>query len=565
MKYTTNTAKVYSIKSSKEINRGGEGKIMLVENNPDIVAKIFHKPKNIDFEKRVKYLEKLDSEIYVIPENLLFSKSKLVGYTMQYLNDDYYPISTFFSKNFCQKNNINSNFKKQIIEKLRYAVENAHRHNIVIGDLNQFNILINMKGKLKIIDTDSFETPENNHSCVLLDEIRDYLYNGAVNQKSDYFAFSVIVFYLLTFVHPFKGIHKKFKSLKDRMINRISVVENNQDLKTPNFYFPISDNALKEQFKKIFISGERFLVSINSLNITAIVTKNTVKPSKISNKDIIVKHILENLKITNVFFNDNLGYVETDTLYMIYSSKNRGYLSKNFELMKKDYDSIFIGDENILLKKDNKLYNYKNEQNIIEIKNFEFSENVRFEQKGNIIVVFENDIMFWLFIDEIFNNSIKNQRFEVFAKSFNLKNGLIQNIGQTKRVFYNSGNVISSVKIDKNIKSVNQNKNIGIVQYVENDKLVNDIFVIKENNIILAGNNIDEISEYCYLQNSKTDGLIIYPTEKKIKMIRTEDFALISEIKCDIINQQTVLNYTKSGIIAFDENDLYLINSKINS
>lgn len=562
MKYITNTGNTISIKSEKEINRGGEGKIMLVENKPDIVAKIFHKAKNIDFIKRQEYLKKLDKNIFVIPNELLYKKSLCVGYTMQYVDNDFYPISTIFSKSFCQKNNINNSFKKKIIEKLRFAVKNAHENNIIIGDLNQFNILINLKGELKIIDTDSFETPKNTHSGILLDEIRDYLYNGTVNKNSDYFAFAVIVFYLLTFVHPFKGVHKQYKSLRDRMINKTPIIEPDAELKIPNFYLPISDNALKEQFKKIFISGERFLVSINSSNITTIVAKNTVKPTKISTNDISVKHVLENIKIINVFFSDNLGYVETESLFIIFSSKNRGYLSKKYEVKKQDFDRVFVGNDNIILRKNNNLYYLKNEHEIIKINNFELGKNARVEVKENIIIVFEKDKMFWLFIDEIYNASIKNQRFEVFGKSFNLKNGLIQNTGGTKRIFYNSGKTISVVKINKNIKSLNQKKNVGLIQYVEKNKLVNDIFVIKNNDIVLSGKNIDEISNFCILQTSKTDGLIIYTNENLIKMMRTEDFTVVSEIKCNIINHDTFLNYTKSGIIAFDENNLYLINSK---
>ena len=563
MKYKTNKGTTYTINPDKEINRGGEGKIMLVENNPDIVAKIFHTPKENDFEKRMQFMKQLDENIFIIPKDLLFLKSTFTGYTMQYLDDDYFPISTIFSKNFCTRNKIDNIFKTQIIKKLHRAVENAHQNNIVLGDLNQFNILINMKGDLKIIDTDSFATPVNSHSGILLEEIRDYFYNGLINKMSDYFAFSVIVFNLLTFVHPYKGIHKRFKNLKDRMINRISIIESSPELKIPNFYNPISDNKLETLFKKIFIGGERFLIPITNSKISTTIAKPKLKATKISNKDISVKHILENVNITSTYFNDSLGYVETSSLFMIFSAKNRGYLSLKYKINKQDFDSIFIGNENIILRKAHKLYHYKNEQEIIEIQNFYFGKNARLVQKENILIIFEKDKMFRLFIDEIFNSSIKSQRVEVFGKSFRIKTGLIQNNGSVKRIFYNSGKTLSVVKTDKNIKAINQIKNAGIMQYIEYNKIVTDFFVIKENKIVFAGNNSLEISDFCYMQQSKTNGLILYPNNKFITMIRTEDFAVISEMKCEIINSRTILNYTKSGIIASDKNNLFLINSKV--
>jgi hypothetical protein len=54
--------------------------------------------------------------------------------------------------------------------------------------------------------------------------------NGVVNIKTDFFALSVITFNATTYVHPFKGVHAKIKSLRERMLYKLSVLSNDKDL-----------------------------------------------------------------------------------------------------------------------------------------------------------------------------------------------------------------------------------------------------------------------------------------------------------------------------------------------
>ncbi len=562
MNYKTTSGKALTINDKDEINRGGEGKIMLIKNHQDIVAKIYHNPPDNSLENKLIHLKKLDADIFVTPQELLYQNNQLVGYTMQYLGSEFFSISTIFSKNFCQKEKIDFDFKKAIAEKLRKAVENAHQNNIVIGDLNQFNILVNLQSELKIIDTDSFETPANPHSGVLLEDIRDYLYYGVVNKNSDYFALSVILFYMLTFTHPFKGIHTQYKSLKDRMINRLPVFVTTPDLKVPNCYVPITDNDVNALFKRHYIDGERFIISLEKTKLTQTAASNATLTTKLDEKHITVTPILQNTTIIDVFLNDELGYVETEKEFIVFDAKHRGYLNRKHVIKTSEYDEIFVGKTNILLRKKQKLYHYKNEQEIVEIRNFELGKNAEISVKENILIVIEEDVMFWLFVDEIFNGSIKNQRYEVFGKGFSHINGLIQNTGGVKRLFYNSGSTISNIKLDKNVKSVYQTKNAGVLQYVENKKVEYRYFVVRGNNVIFSTEELEDLVHFGFLPTVKDEGLIFEPSNGAINIIRTEDFKAVSKMDCSIINPQTSLKSCKSGILAYDERNLYLVNSK---
>ena len=271
---------------------------------------------------------------------------------------------------------------------------------------------------------------------------------------------------------------------------------------------------------------------------------------------------MNNAKILDIYFNDELGYVKTDSEFIVFSAKNRGYLSKKFVISTSEFDEIFLGNNIILLRKNIKLFHFINQKEIIEIQNFRLANNAKIIAKENILIVIEDDKMFWLFIDEIFNNSIKNQRYEVFGKGFNHNGGLVQNSGGIKRIFYNSGKNISNIKIDKNIKFVFQNKNIGIIQFIENNKVENEFFSIQDNKITFSSENLENIANFGYLETSKGEGIIFEPSNNEIKVRRTSDFSITSKIECSFISPQTSLSYCKSGIIAHEDNVVLLVNSK---
>lgn len=195
LKYYTKNEQIVEINEDKEIHRGGEGRIIITENFSDKVVKIYHNNiQPISIEK-FDILQNLKSDLFVFPTSLLFDKSKkIMGFLMPLISDDFFPLASIFNVNFCKKNNISILFKKEIAKKLIDIVKIAHQNKIIIGDFNQYNILINKKAELKVIDTDSFATDKIPHSGILLEDIRDYLYNGIINYSSDYFALSVLIF-----------------------------------------------------------------------------------------------------------------------------------------------------------------------------------------------------------------------------------------------------------------------------------------------------------------------------------------------------------------------------------
>ena len=103
----TNNGISYQFDDNDEIHRGGEGRILSIKTDKNLVAKIYHAGiKPITFDK-FTFLSQLDADLFVVPYQLLLdSANTIVGFTMQYLGKEYIPFATIFSKNFCARNSI---------------------------------------------------------------------------------------------------------------------------------------------------------------------------------------------------------------------------------------------------------------------------------------------------------------------------------------------------------------------------------------------------------------------------------------------------------------------------
>ncbi len=156
-------------------------------------------------------------------------------------------------------------WKYEILNRLAQAMTSAHTLNIQIGDFHGLNILVHIDRRVRIIDVDAFQTPGYPHSGSLLQDIVDFaLQTYQISNASDYFAFGIVAFQLLTYTHPFKGIHKTIPLLADRMRHRKSLLIADPNLIIPRCYEPIADIQLLHQFERLFIKSERFLLQINT-------------------------------------------------------------------------------------------------------------------------------------------------------------------------------------------------------------------------------------------------------------------------------------------------------------
>lgn len=208
----------------KELARGGEGRVCLVDGKPDVVAKIYLDKALQKHDKAGKIKAMCDlydqdvAKFSALPQRVIFdSHGKVVGFIMEKITDfkeihNLYGISTK-RKLF---DFADWGFMVHTAKNLACAVDTLHNKNIVIGDINQGNILVNNQAMIKLIDCDSYQVEYNGqfYLCEVgvpeytSPELQGQSFNGVHRTKNhDCFGLAVMIFKILMFGrHPYSGV-----------------------------------------------------------------------------------------------------------------------------------------------------------------------------------------------------------------------------------------------------------------------------------------------------------------------------------------------------------------------
>lgn len=208
-----------SVRLGSEIARGGEGAIFRIPDLPGKVAKIFHTQKLPDEqEQKLKYLRSQKQNAFIsntliasFPDELLYTADgNCCGYIMQYM-----PTTmnlTLVTRDSVLRTkalpDLNYRGLIAIAYNLAEAVAHLHRHNIIIGDMNQNNILVNPDGTIYLIDANSFDVTDDQGihypCCVGLSELlapelqgKGPLKDKRFTAESDCFTLAIHIFRLL--------------------------------------------------------------------------------------------------------------------------------------------------------------------------------------------------------------------------------------------------------------------------------------------------------------------------------------------------------------------------------
>lgn len=586
MKAITENGETITIDDKYEIKRGGEGKILTIPERPDQVAKIYLDPNVTHLGQAQKdALSVLDPASFVRPIDLIYRKKGkkadiqkgIIGFTMEYLPPDFVPLAALFNKNYCASNQIDSAFKNDLVKQLPPIVEQAHNQDIVIGDLSGYNIMVNPQGTIKFIDVDAYETPIHTHSGVLFDEIRDYLYKGVVSKNSDYFALAVVVFNLLAHLHPFKGIHKLYKAMAERMVRKLPVFINDPNLIVPKCYLPVKDGALQQQFELLFAEGKRFML-IAGQPVVPNIKQPAPAPVTVTAGNLSIKEIYQPKPgeyIIRAVFQQNKGLITTNLQTLVYETSNQGYVTLKHAItaaqlppsMQQGNIDWLIGEKNVLALHKGHLHYFSGNGSFQTISNFSLSAKARYILIDNILVVLDGEHKRWVHLDDITQDFIRIEQTPVFVPGFDVFNGLIQNTGGVQYVFYHSGHNISTVKSALPlIEEVHIKGNVGWVGYDEKQggevARKYEYFSIDGLQMKMSGEPVFGQRQFAYKATSPQVGIVFEPDDDKMLVRRSQDFKLLQEFDCSILTTETNLISTQAGIVAYEKDFCYLLNSK---
>ena len=252
------------------LGAGGEANVIKYGN---LAFKIYHQITKERIEKLTSFL----SQSFKLPTNVLApkdivydSRNKAIGFTMD-IARGCAEVLKLSNKVFRGKQRITTNDILKLFLHMRTTTEQIHQSNLVIGDYNDLNVLFNDDYDSVFIDVDSYQFEK--YPCpVGTDQFLDpqlFGYdlskNPSFSKETDYYAFAVMLFKCLLFVHPYGGIHNQYKNMFDRIKNNVTVFD--KGVIYPKIGLPpdsLSDNFLN-YFEQIFKKNKRTDLSVQML------------------------------------------------------------------------------------------------------------------------------------------------------------------------------------------------------------------------------------------------------------------------------------------------------------
>lgn len=209
----------------RKLGQGGEGMVYEVREDHGLVIKIYNHVLTQERIEKLAYMASISSpelnKFAAWPLDLVRdSHGKAIGFTMRKLVA-YVPLHMLFSpmerkKLFADKG---YNYLVHVARNLAMAFYKIHQMGIIVGDVNEANILVNPSGMVAMIDCDSFQVKNGKryHFCevgVPRYTPSELLEKGSFNNvvrtvNTDAFSLATLIFQLLFLGRaPFTGINQ---------------------------------------------------------------------------------------------------------------------------------------------------------------------------------------------------------------------------------------------------------------------------------------------------------------------------------------------------------------------
>ena len=177
--YRGSNGRPLSVRGSNVIGSGGEGSIYSLDEFPDLVAKVYHRPAATTGAKlrlmvdNPPTMPEGDGHISIAwPLDTLHStrssgSGTVVGFLMHRISS-LQPVSQCYNPAARRRNFPHFTYKHlcAVAINIAIAVSAIHGHNYVIGDINESNIMVNDNGLVTLIDTDSFQVIDQSNGRV---------------------------------------------------------------------------------------------------------------------------------------------------------------------------------------------------------------------------------------------------------------------------------------------------------------------------------------------------------------------------------------------------------------
>lgn len=552
MKLFDSTGKfLFDLNVSKAFASGGEGSVCEHPLNASKVIKVYHKERDLKLEPSLVELSKLN-DVFVKPEIIYYTAlGKIAGFSMEYIDMNRYVIlKKTFNKSFALQNGFDKKVKYTIYKNLKSAIESAHRIGIYIGDLNPYNVLVNTNGDVVMLDVDSFGTKSKPHNGVLLEDIRDWLYHPKVDSNSDKYAFDVLIFWMFTNVHPFRGDYPLHKNIEARVVGKSSLLSG-LNIGIPKVYDPFTNPSIIDQFKEVFQLGKRFIVDLSG-QPQMLQTVSTAALDIVNSSDLYIRKIesdVVKVSVSNTF----LAALKTDGIWRIYSIANFGTYNQLYTVS--DASDVYCGNINVVYSKGDYFFNTGN-----RLSNISNLHGLKLHCVGSTVIALSPNVdkCEVISIDEVINNQILSSQMSLYVKSIGSgDSGLFQQIGDSKWLLDFKGSAFNLIKTPFNVKNVYKRGNYTLIEHLDNNKTRYTFCKISGLKLEIGC----DIPDWRYFDEKQ--GFIFIPEDGKINLMNPiNGWKIVSQIDCPISTFDSRIYHTNSGMLMETNNSIYLINKK---
>lgn len=220
----------HPLRLGKRIGGGGEADIYLVDGEPTRVAKCYKPGPRRGYNRKLAWMiahppddpTRASGHISIAwPTDLLYSrKGRLVGYLMPYIKNTVSVLKVYNPRERARTlPAFNWRYLHRTARNLAAAIHTLHRHDYVVGDLNESNVLVTPTALVTLIDTDSFQVIEQQSPQLIVypcpvgkpeytpPELQGVSFQQVLRKpEHDNFSLGVLIFQLLMDGnHPFRG------------------------------------------------------------------------------------------------------------------------------------------------------------------------------------------------------------------------------------------------------------------------------------------------------------------------------------------------------------------------
>jgi hypothetical protein len=247
--------KRFRLRESQLIQSGGEGMVFELGG---AAVKLYHSPQPYHEAKLIDWIDgpkRARAPINVLAPTALVHdrRGNNIGFLMPLLGAGMAPVKHLSNPLYWGQYNLKLTQAIELFQEIHRTLSLLHHQGIVVGDLNDNNIFFDLTlagsgepaNQSQWIDTDSYQF--DHHLCRVASEgfLDPALYGvGSFGQTqffsplSDWYAFHTLLVKSLLQVHPYGGVHRKFKSLRSRAQNRVSILD-------PEVSYPIGGRPIE--------------------------------------------------------------------------------------------------------------------------------------------------------------------------------------------------------------------------------------------------------------------------------------------------------------------------------